>query len=451
MLNCHITPGGEIEKRMAFVPFWECSAQSKGLVEVNRKLYTFGPNGPYVTEPPGESQTPKDPWTVGVLGQQTTSIYEIIDHDLFDNKVFVVLWKDNVGTVGRYYAGVDLPAAKGYYCRTYKTKMYTVSNTVLYFSAVGNPADWTGTGSGNIDLSLGDSDMTDCIALEVYYDKLAIFSRTATQLWAIDPDPLKNQYTQTMREAGAIAWRSVLQYGSGDVMYLSQSGIRSLRARNSSLAAAVSDIGSPLDPVLQDLFRYMGEDWMSGAIAILQPVTGRFWIIMSGAASYEGGPLTSRIYILSAFPGPKITAWSEYDAGFVITAAAVHNNRIVVRDDNNVVYAYGGIDPAGPVYDDCYVELVFPFHAGEHVATTKTFTALDATCYGVPWDVYCAFNVEDPDVEDWVGAFDGASFPQGKFEINGRSTHMSLRLRSQQAGPQTLSNMVVHYQTGESG
>ena len=52
MINCHITPGGEIEKRMAFVPFWECSPESRGLVEVNQKLYTFGPNGPYKTEPP---------------------------------------------------------------------------------------------------------------------------------------------------------------------------------------------------------------------------------------------------------------------------------------------------------------------------------------------------------------------------------------------------------------
>jgi hypothetical protein len=434
MINCHITPGGEIEKRMAFVPFWTVDANSKGLVEVNQKLYTFGPNGPYKTEPPSGT------WSVGVLGQATTTLYEIVDYDLFDNKVFVVLWTDDVGNVKRFYDGVEVPAANGFYCRTYKTKMYTVAGSVLYFSAVGNAGDWTGTGSGSIDVSLGDSDMTDCIALEVYYDKLAIMSKTATQLWTMDPDPLKNQYVQTLRQAGTMAWRSVLQYGSGDVMYVSASGIRSLRARNSSLAAAVSDIGSPLDPVIQDLFRYMGEDWMSGTIAILQPVTGRFWIIMP-----------DRVYILSAFPGPKITAWSEYDPGFVITAAAIHNNRIVVRDDENTIYAFGGITDEGPVYDDCYVELIFPFHAGDQVATFKTFTGLDATCEGVPWEVYTAYNVADPTIEDFVGTFDGSTFLQGRFPILGHSTHMSLRLRSQTPGPQTLSNMVVHYQGSESG
>jgi hypothetical protein len=224
-----------------------------------------------------------------------------------------------------------------------------------------------------------------------------------------------------------------------------------LRARNSSLAAAVSDIGSPLDPLLQDLFRAMGPDWMSGTIALLQPVTGRFWIIMAGTKADDDAPMTSKIYVLSAFPGPKITAWSEYDAGFVITAACLHQNRVVVRDDQNKVYAYGGISDIGPVYDDCPVELVFPFHAGEGAATAKTFTGLDAACTGIPWQVSVAFNIEDPEVEDYVGEFNGPTFMQGKIEIHGRSTHMSMRLRSQELGPQTLSNMVVHYQTGEAG
>ena len=74
----------------------------------------------------------------------------------------------------------------------------------------------------------------------------------------------------------------------------------------------------------------------------------------------------------------------------------------------------------------------------------------------MPWKVSCAFNVEDQFTEDYVGSFSGATFLQGRFAIHGHSTHMSLRLRSggpgsDDAGPQTLSNMVVHYQTSESG
>jgi hypothetical protein len=428
--NAHITPGGEIEKRMAFVKFKTVDPASKGLVTVNQKLYVFGPNGPGKIEPTGT-------WDVGTLKLAAPILFEIIDYDLFDNKVFVVVWTDAAGNTMRFYDGASVPAANGFYVRTYKTKMFAVGGSVLYFSAVGNPADWTGTGSGSIDLSLEDSDMTDCTALEVYYDKLAILSKTATQLWNIDPDPLKTSYAQTLRDAGTPAWRSVLQYGSGDVLYVAPSGIRSLRARNASLAAAVSDIGSPLDPVMQSLFRNLGEDWMSGAISLLQPVTGRFWVI-----------LPDRIYILSAFPGPKITAWSQYEPGFNITAAAVYQHRVIVRDDQNNIYAYGGTD--GLTFDDTAVELIFPFHAGDRPATFKTFNGLDAACDG-QWEVSAAFNPSDENAEDYLGLMDGPTFLQGRFPMVGHSTHMSLRLRCFSNGPATLSNMIVHYSEGETG
>lgn len=436
--NCHISPGGEIEKRYAFVKFATVDPTTKGLVEVQGNLYVFGPGGPGKVEPAG-------PWTIGQLQLQAPVINRIIDYDLFDNKVFAVAETDAVGTVQRFYDGADVPDANGFYVRTYKTKMYSVAGSVMYFSAVGDPSDWTGTGSGAIDMSLEDSDMTDCVALEVYYDKLAVFSKTACQLWKVDPDPLQTQYQQTLRQAGTVSPLSVLSYGSGDVLYIAPDGIRSLRARNASLAASVSDVGSPLDPAMQELFRTLGEPYMSQAIAILQPVTGRFWVI-----------LPDRIYVLSAFPGPKITAWSEYrptDADgnpFQITAACTHRQHVVVRDENNNVYAYGGASDTGVTYDNCQAEIIFPFLGGpEKIATQKTWHGIDAAAQG-EWDVYAAYNPEDENAEDLIGKIIGPTFQQGRQAMEGRSTHLSLRLRSTQATPLTLSNLVVHYDFAEA-
>ena len=431
--NLHVTPGGEIEKRFAFVPFATVDPTSRGLVEVNQKLYVFGPGGPGTIEPPAD-------WTVGTLKLDTNTIEEIIDYDLFDNKVFVVITTDSSGNLLRCYDGVQVPSATGRYIRTYKTKIFGVDGAILSFSAVGDPTDWAGTGAGFIDLSLEDSDMTDCVALEAYYNQLAIFSSTACQLWNIDPDPLQTQYQQTLRQAGTVAWRSVVGYGSGDVIYVAPDGIRSLRARNASLAASVSDIGSPLDPVMQDLFRQYGAPYMSQAIAVLQPVTGRFWII-----------LPDRIFILSALPGPKITAWSEYDPGFTITAAAVYHRHVVVRDDQNNIYAYGGPTDTGVVYDSSGVEIIFPFHAGdEHAAATfKRFHGLDAACEG-EWDVYASYD-PTTEAEDYIGKLIGPTFLQGRIPMEGHGTHISLRLRSAVDGPLTLSNMIVHYDPAETG
>ena len=197
-------------------------------------------------------------------------------------------------------------------------------------------------------------------------------------------------------------------------MYLSQSGVRSLRARNSSLAAAVSDIGSPLDPLIQDLFRAMGPDWMSGTIALLQPVTGRFWIIMAG--SKADADVADDIEDLRA-----VGVSGSEDHGLVGVRRRLRHHRRVHAPEprggarrQQHVYAYGGISDVGPVYDDCPVELVFPFHAGEGVATSKTFTALDATCSGVPWQVSVAFNVAGSHDRGRHRRVQRPSFPQGK-------------------------------------
>jgi hypothetical protein len=431
--NLHVTPGGEIEKRFAFTLIKTVDPATKGLVECNQMIYVFAPNGPGQVDPTG-------PFDVGEMKLATATIEKVVDYDLFDNKVFSIVYIDTAGTVGRYYDGIPVPDAQGLYCRTYKTKVHAVDQGVLYFSAVGVADDWTGTGSGFIDLSLEDSDMSNAQALEVYYDKLAIFSETACQLWVIDPDPLQTQYTQTLHQAGTIAPLSALQYGSGDVLYLAPDGIRSLRARNASLAAAVSDIGSPLDPIMQGLFRMNGKAWLHDVISVLQPVAGRFWII-----------LPDRVYVLSAFEGAKITAWSEYDPGFNITAAATASQRLYLRDDANNIYVYGGDTVTVPSYDTSPVEVVFPFHSGDEQSSAifKKFHGIDCACEG-EWDVYASYD-PSTEAEDYLGKFNGPTFLQGRFPMEGHGTHISLRMRSAVDGPLLLSNMIVHYDLAESG
>jgi hypothetical protein len=443
LLNAHVTPGGEIEKRFAFVPFATVPANSKGLIELQGKLYMFIPGGSATVDPAA-------PWEVGTMQLNCSSIEQILDYDFFDKKVFVIAFVDgNTDAPVHFYDGIVVPDAQGNYCRTYKNKIFAVDRGLLFYSADGEPTIWDDTvdeTAGFIDLSLGDSDMSDATALEVYYDKLAILSKTATQLWVIDPDPLQTNYAQTLRQAGTVAPQSVLSYGSGDVLYAAPDGIRSLRARNASLAASVSDVGSPLDPIMQSLFRAYGEPYMSQIISILQPVTGRFWVI-----------LPDRVFILSAFPGPKITAWSQYnpsvevdgtDVQFQIVAATTHRQHVVVRDENNNILSYGGADDTGITHDACPVEIEFPFLSGDKPATQKSYQGFDAAATGV-WDLYAATSPEDETVEDYLGQIDGPTFMQGRQAIEGRSTHISLRLRSARPGPATLSNVSVHFQGAE--
>src|SRR4029077_11796055 len=223
--DCVITPGGEIAKRKAFVQVADLSG-TFGLAATEANLYAFT-RGAAVTPP--SSGVPG----VGLIYQQIPSLDPAIvqtDFDTFDGDVYLVTYHTGTGVNHHYFRGAETQGTgHGYYVRTYGTKMYSVAGKNLFFSAIGDVTNWTpGTGRGFVNLSTQDADGENLTTLEIYYDKLAIFSSESTQIWSVDTDPLQNVLDQVLRGAGTISPLGSLQYGSGDILYLSQTGIRSI-------------------------------------------------------------------------------------------------------------------------------------------------------------------------------------------------------------------------------
>jgi hypothetical protein len=330
------------------------------------------------------------------------------DYDVFDGKVYLACFSPTLGypTNNPHYwdsagTGVMLLTegqGKGLNVRTYQSKIYSILNSNLYFSCVGSPLKWHDytdagppsvdyIGSGNINLSTQDAASEQLTGLEVYYDRLAIFSSKATQIWAIASDPKQNSFTQLLRAAGTTASHSALQYGSGDVLYLDQSGVRSLKAKDSSNSAAVSDIGSPIDPVVQTMLADLdpnngGQAYMDRAIALLEPSIGRFWLVFP-----------NKILVLSYFPGPKITAWSQLNLSFTVAYAATCGGRIFLRDTAHNIWVYGGVNSTS--YDNCHVEIRLPYLDGKKPGHKKQFSAFDATVTGT-WRVAVSYDYNLP-------------------------------------------------------
>jgi hypothetical protein len=293
------------------------------------------------------------------------------------------------------------------------------------------------TGRGFINLSTQDASGEVLKTVEVYYDKLALFTTQATQIWAIDPDPAQNAFEQLLRGAGAVSSRSALQYGSGDVLYLDPSGIRSVRARDSSNSAAVSDIGSPIDPVIQALRDAYGSDYIGRAISLLEPSVGRFWMVFP-----------DQVMVLSYFPGPQITAWSTFTLPFQVTQAVTCNGKVFIRA-GNTLYVYGGND--GKAYDNCGVEIRMPYLDGKKPGHKKQFTALDATVSGT-WRIAISYDFNNPDAEETVATVSyptgGGTWNSGSHEVTGYDSHFSIRLYNNDALPATVSNVAIHYEPG---
>ena len=413
--NCVISAGAEIEKRTTFIPALPAPADSLGLVSRNGLVYVIRDGASGITD--------STPTQIGMIDIPYQTAYDrVADWDLFDGQFYLVMH----GTNGRYYhyynqVFVTDAMATSSSVRTYGSKMYGVDGRLLRFSAINDPTKWTpptGTtndGSGYIDLSAQDADSTNLIGLEVYLGNLAIFSTLSTQIWHLDPDPSLNNFVQLLRSTGLIATNGLTQFGQ-DVLYVSSHGIRSLKVQNISLTAGTTDIGTPIDEVFRQLLITNGVAWFASARCLIQPRSGRLFVV-----------LPDRIYVLSTFQEPAITAWSVFDAPFNFVDSCVADPWIALRGSDNRVYLYGSDVQA--TYDATMAEVITPALSCDSPSKTKLFHSFDVGAEGT-WtlSVGCDPNVQA--TEETVATFTGSTYINPEMVMPEQSTHISLRFRS---------------------
>ena len=449
--NADITQGGEIQKRPAFQYWCQAPAGSLGLcTDNNGNVYTHLPDGNAgVITPPTASAV----GIIHIAQPPGDTLIRQMDHDVFNGQVYAVF----VGHTAwwHYYNGVLVTQAtnKGTSIRTYKEKIYGVFGRTLNFSAIGDPMTWQdpppdGQGvvavnnSGFINLGANDADSENLVSMEVYYDKMAIFSNLSCQLWFLDPDKTLNQYYQTLRDAGTYAPNSVRQYVANDVYFFGTHGIRSLRARDLTMTAAVADVGSPIDPAIQDVIDTGASDY-TNTQALLSPRTGRIWMVM-----YD------KIYILSNWASPNISAWSVYVPEFTIDLSGVvfADPYVVLRATDGQVFRFGS--SGGLVYDSCPVKIITPFLNFDKPASFKFYQGFDAICSNDPgsvWNVQASFDpTANPSPFDQICTLDGATVMDGRIPMSGRSTHIQLQITHQAPGPATFSKLFIHYAPAET-
>jgi hypothetical protein len=372
----------------------------------------------------------------------------VSDVEVFADKFYVVVEK-TLNVYEHYYNGVLVAGAPNSATVTaHRSKMYAVNGSVAYFSALNNPTDWvTGGGAtdaGYIQLDGHDAGSVNLIGMATYYDQLALFSRASVQLWAMDEDPSQNQLIQTIGGTGLAAHQGLARYSSGDVLFMHDSGVRSLKARDQSNAASVSDIGSPMDQEIRALIQQaIREDPNNPVPQILKPSkgvvdpnTGQFWL-----------NILDHIYVLSLSPSANIVAWSRFDPGFVVGYMITVGSLLIVRSENNL-YSYG--NGSAETYDTSELEVILPMIAGNEPATDKLFTGMDAAVEGT-WVFEVGTDVQQPDVKELVATVTGATFGMQNLGLQNFGTHIGIRARCSDAARARLSNIMIHYNKGAEG
>lgn len=431
--NGHLTRGGEIEKRKAFVPEYALPANTFGLQAASGTLYVFGSVVEPAGMPAGVTYQRLEDGSGGVMTAVKWST-------VFNGQPYVIAEFDNA-TIHHFYNGARVsdwdggsgnPSDKGEIALTFGDFVYSPGASVLYRCEIRDPTDWTDgeTGVDKINMANHAAGSEALTALGVYQEQLAVFSAGTTLLWVMDPDPANNVRVRTLDNFGTRSPGSVVQFGSNDLVLLTDQGIRSMRPRDSSGAPNVTGIGEPIDKFVIGLLHSLSSTAVERAKAIYEWEDGRYWLSLGGTWP-----------VFTYFPTSKISAWSYYDPGFTAEFFTQLNNRECVRA-GDTIYLYGGA--SHNQYDDSEVEIITNFLAGGKPAHFKGWAGVDLGIEGT-WDAWLLTDPTNLNIRSYIGQFTRETFSRRWSAMAAHAPHAALRLVHSGAGPAKIGNLVLHY------
>lgn len=436
-INGHLTRGGDFEKRMAFVKKYSLSTgQTVGLAKTTAGLYVFGwlPQASLAVAIPAGVNYMK-------LTHPTDSsqaITSILSWDLYNGKIYAIVQYANTD-IRHFYDGVLVsdwgvggtkPAGYGTLVKTHRRKVYSPVVSLLEFSALDSATIFdTVSGAGFQNMSTHQSGSDLVTGLGVFADQLSIFSRRVIQLWSMVDNAANNIPTQFLKETGTRSPRSVIGFGDIDCFYLSDSGIRSLRARSASNLAGVNDVGTPIDPLVRDWVKTLSEADIQNAVALVEPVDGRLWMAIG-----------TRIFVFTYFPMKKISAWSWYEPGVQFSDLVTINDRVYGRAGNDI-YLFGG--DTNTTYDSSVVTVAIPFLSGGKPGTFKQVKGMDIAATGT-WNCKLLINPNDENDTVDVGDMPGVTWSEEGIAVPAHCTHVAPTLTNTSDGYASISQIGIH-------
>jgi len=330
--------------------------------------------------------------------------------------------------------------------RTFRGKVYATVQGTLYFSDANNPTRWTttftnsagkkeDTFAGFESLSSQTGGAEALVTTAPYQGFLAVFARRSTQIWqVVAGDPSDNLPKQILDNVGSIAPRSAMNFGEMDVFFLSDTGVRSLRARDSSNAAVVFDVGTAVDPLVINQMNSLSETDVTKACGVVEPREGRYMLALG-----------DKVFVYSFFPASSISAWTTYEPGFAVEDWAVFGNQLLCRSGDEI-YIYGGV--SGNVYDDSLAEVELSWLSADRPGNKKKFKGLDIGCEGT-WTISYS---TDPTTDSYAkaGSVQLSNFNLPNFRIGASGTHIGLKFTSNDSKPARISSAVVHFDYTET-
>lgn len=341
------------------------------------------------------------------------------------------------------YLVTGLSSAMGTSLYIDKQRVWSPAGTLWRYCSLADAMIWdpdnvtVGADAGFLDMAQ-ETEGTDNLVVATRYQNLAaVISASFITLWFLDPDPANFALTDTLDNTGTGSPAAVVRYGNNDVFYIDTSGIRSLRARDASNAPFISDVGNAIDDFVKERLAELAPQTLLDAIGAIEPQDGRLWMAAGGT-----------IFILSFFPGSKVSAWSYYEptefGSDTIEAFARAQKKMFVRA-GDTIFLYGGLsgnEYPGEGESSCLVEL--PFLSAGTPATFKEFNGFDISCFN-SWQVEVLYDPNNEERTINIGTVVKTTFNELDVNLSGNTTVIALKLLCERAGSAGISSVQIHY------
>jgi hypothetical protein len=301
MCNMDVQPGGWLRSR----PKWRPSgvhlgAEWKGLESNAGYLWTFAA-GDVASAPAAQLLDPVEGvrlvyalLSIGT-GGALDSRGKLLGVTKWQNGFFAALSSDGSDLHAAVFAVnttthavtatavTDVNCPKTGVAVTLASRVFSVSDDgqTVRFCAVGDPTDWTTSGdAGFLPISQHFGSGQRAYALGAYQGKLAVFTDQSIQLWTVDPDPTAMAIDRVVDGVGTRHHSSIISL-YGDLLFLSESGVRSLTTLSNALFPSDVDIGLPINRATPSPFRaerFSNGSTVPSVIALAASPLSQYWV-----------------------------------------------------------------------------------------------------------------------------------------------------------------------------
>lgn len=197
----------------------------------------------------------------------------------------------------------------------------------LYYSVAGNPEDWTGIGSGSLDVGIGDGDMITGLVSHQNY--LFVFKGPNKLSIHLIAGRTPNDFAHQVFVRGvSAAWQNAIFHMSDDVGFISPRGsVHSLATTQKYGNFAQSYLSYPIGDVCKSrLAHNRSRYWQT----VDDPTNGRVLIAVTNAGAATNGRILVMDYRWLA-QGEPYPRWSYLDAFVAESLAQVIDTNSRVR------------------------------------------------------------------------------------------------------------------------